>query len=352
MPLADVIGRIPGLAGYEAARLGNRQLEMQELGQAGQVMGLQAALEERNRREQALQRENAFRQELSALGPNPSQEQLTAVGAKYADPKTLLTTMQSSQDKQMQIQATAEARRERLAQTEQYANMMHEWRMANARTAEERAAEQARHNQAQEGLNAQLAASNAELRKMGFEIQRQGQQLQLARLEQQQTQAQAQNVQQLSTALDRANLPEADAVLRLVEDSLAKVPDLAAYLNGPGSLVPDMAVSDAVKAGRQAFQKLFNITLKNRSGAAVTIPEFERLKAEFATGVFKTPEQIKKGVEQARKIISDHYRGVAAGFDSKVLDTYNANLRATGGTPLLEPRGDGGGKEDPLGIRK
>ena len=143
-------------------------------------------------------------------------------------------------------------------------------------------------------------------------------------------------VQHLGTALERANLPEADAVLRGVEDALKKNPDLPKYLGGPGSVRPDWSLPQPIREGRQAFQKLFNITLKNRSGAAVTIPEFERLKNEFATGVWKHPDQVKAGVEQARTIISDHYRSVAAGFGPDALKGYNENLRATGGTPLLE----------------
>ena len=143
-------------------------------------------------------------------------------------------------------------------------------------------------------------------------------------------------VRMLGTALERANLPEADAVLRSVEDVLNKTPELSEYLAGPKSLLPDLMVPENVRAGRQAFKKLFNITLKNRSGAAVTNPEFERLKQEFATGVWKTPAQINEGVRQARNIISTHYRSVAAGFGTDALNAYNENLRELGGTPLLE----------------
>jgi len=178
------------------------------------------------------------------------------------------------------------------------------------------------------------------------EIARQGLDLQKFRAETTASQQGQKQVSQLGTALERANLPEADAVLLGVEDALKKTPALAEYLAGPKSLLPDLAVGNDIATGRQAFQKLFNITLKNRSGAAVTIPEFERLKAEFATGVWKTPDQLKSGLEQARNIISQHYRSVAAGFGTDALSGYNQNLRETGGTPLLEPGqapGAGGG---------
>lgn len=144
------------------------------------------------------------------------------------------------------------------------------------------------------------------------------------------------NVQQLGGALEKANLPEADAVLGNVEDALKKNPDLAEYLSGPKSLLPDMVVGDDIAAGRQAFHKLSNITLKNRSGAAVTNQELDRLKQEFATGAFKTPQQLQKAVDQARDIINKHYTSIAGGFGKEALDAYNENIRGFGGRVVLE----------------
>jgi hypothetical protein len=97
-----------------------------------------------------------------------------------------------------------------------------------------------------------------------------------------------------------------------------------------------------VKFARQAFQKLFNITLKNRSGAAVTIPELERLKKEFATGAWKTPQQLIEGVNQARNVINQHYRSVSAGFAPEALETYNERIRQYGGRVVLDAPKRGG----------
>lgn len=147
-------------------------------------------------------------------------------------------------------------------------------------------------------------------------------------------------VTQLSGALDKAGLPESDAVIGSVEDVLAKNPNVAKYIAGPGSLIPDMAANKEVTDARQAFQKLFNITLKNRSGAAVTVPEFERLKAEFANGVWKKPEQLIEGVRQARNIINKHYASIAAGFGPDALKAYNENVREMGGRVVIDPQGN------------
>lgn len=149
----------------------------------------------------------------------------------------------------------------------------------------------------------------------------------------------AQKLQNLGTALERANITEANAVIRAVEGALQNAPVIAEYISGPKSMLPDWAVPQNVREGRQAFQKLFNVTLKDRSGAAVTNQELERLKKEFATGAWKRPEQIIAGVNQARNIINEHYRGIISGFDPDTVRRYNDNLRSSGGKPILDSQG-------------
>lgn len=140
----------------------------------------------------------------------------------------------------------------------------------------------------------------------------------------------------LSKDLDKAGLAEGDAVIGAVEDAIRKNPDIASYISGPKSALPDLAVPQEVREARQAAQKLFNITLKNRSGAAVTNQELERLKKEFASGVWKTPQQYIAGVEQARNVIQKHYASIAAGYGPEVLREYNNNVRGLGGRVVLE----------------
>lgn len=146
-------------------------------------------------------------------------------------------------------------------------------------------------------------------------------------------------VQQLSVALEKANISESIAVLQEVENQLKSVPQLADWLTGVKSKVPDLMAPKEVLSGRQAFQKLFNITLKDRSGAAVTIPELERLKKEFASGLWNRPEQIEDGLRQAHNVIVRHYKSIAAGFGPNALKQFNENLQEIGGSPLdLEER--------------
>lgn len=217
----------------------------------------------------------------------------------------------------------------------------HEEKMARLSSDEAKAAETNRHNIVLETYKARELELNGALRRMGYDLQ-------IERAERQKSDTLNRQVQQLGGALEKANLPEADAVLGAVEKALDARPDLAEYLSGPKFLIPDMALPNDIAAGRQAFQKLFNITLKNRSGAAVTIPEFERLKAEFGNGVFKTPAQLRNAMDQARNIISKHYASVASGFSPDAMKAYNENVRGYGGRVVLESKGSG---EDPLGIR-
>lgn len=151
-------------------------------------------------------------------------------------------------------------------------------------------------------------------------------------------------VTNLGKALETAKLNETVSVLSNVEALIEKNPDNLTYVTGTGTLVPDFAASKEVTDLRQAVAKLFNIELKNRSGAAVTAPEFERLKDEYGKGAFKKPEQLKSAIAQARKLIEGHYRGVAASYGPEALKRYNENLEAVGGTPVINlAGGDSGG---------
>lgn len=137
--------------------------------------------------------------------------------------------------------------------------------------------------------------------------------------------------QQLGQALEKANLPSTIAVVRQAEQI---TPELASFVTGPKSLLPDLAVPEPARTARQDVAKLFNITLKDRSGAAVTNQELERLKTEFGKGIIKTPQQLITAIARAKSIVEHHYQGIAASFGPSALEAYNSNLEAIGGTPF------------------
>lgn len=273
------------------------------------------------------------------LGPNPPTEtkQLNAdkmlaaaASQNLISPEAWANHKAQRENQRMQIVAQFQAKEQQLEQAKQNAQMMHEFRMANLSNAQDRAAETARHNKVMEGLQAQIASSNAELKRIGLDLQ-------IQRITNAQTQQTQKQTTQLGAALEKAGLPESDAVLGAVEKAMQDTPKVAEYISGPKSMLPDIAIPKDVAIARQAFQKLFNITLKNRSGAAVTIPEFERLKAEFGTGTFKTSEQLKGAITQARNIIQKHYASIASGFGPNALNEYNDNARAIGANVVVSP---------------
>lgn len=346
---------VPGLGGYLGAQQFDRQNQMGQLQQINSLVALQRVMQEQAAREQAQQQQQAYRQAISALPPDAGADQLLQTARPYVGPDTLVRGLQDAENRKAQAEATRAANQERIAaaaaaQQERIAAQME---MARQRMEDQKLS-RAEQNQARMDMM-RLAAS---LRPAPQEQMLPVQQPDGSIIYTPRSQAAGQRVggrvtdqniqkqvQALGTALEKANVNESSAVLRDVEERLNKVPNLPEFLAGPKSAVPDIAVgmvadnADDIRTGRQAFQKLFNITLKDRSGAAVTIPEFNRLKAEFATGVWKTPEQVKAGVAQARNIIQKHYQGIAASYGKNVLDAYNENLRGVGASPIVETGG-------------
>ena len=291
-----------------------------------QLQGIVGVSPEAQARMDALKNEQGYRAALSGLDPNAPDynDRALAAASRFGKPEIVLAATKAKEDREARVKQAQDA----LDLKRQIADQTHELRLAAAKGDEEKRAEIARHNAVVEGLQRDSNSLRAVLGQMGLSIQRD----KVDAVKGQQTQKQ---VTQLGAALEKANLPEADAVIGKVEEILSKRPDVADYLSGPKSVIPDFALPADITEGKQAFQKLFNITLKNRSGAAVTNQELERLKSEFGAGVFKTAQQLRQAVEQARSIINKHYASVAAGFGPDALKEYNDNAKAIGARVVL-----------------
>lgn len=336
---------MPSLAGfgpgfYETYRqrtAENQNAGLKDLQGIAQVMQIKGAMQRQQEAAQEQQRDNALREAIAKLPPDQrtSQNVLPLI-KQYGKPMDALKLEEAMKSREHEQNLRAQMAQDNLAIKQQQLDLSRDQFMQRTTDAAARQQFEEFYKRSQLQLQGERDKLNADLKRMGLDLQRQGMEMKQDMAQEKRQQAGEKNVQQLGTALERANLPEADAVLKTVEEALSRTPDLASYLSGPKSLMPDMIVPQEIRAGRQAAQRLFNITLKDRSGAAVTIPELERLKQEFATGAFKTPDQFKEGVKQARRIVSEHYRGVAASFGPDVLKAYNENLRSVGGTPLLE----------------
>jgi hypothetical protein len=72
-----------------------------------------------------------------------------------------------------------------------------------------------------------------------------------------------------------------------------------------------------------ALSKVFNVELKDRSGAAVTNTEMARLKEEFASGVFKTDGEKMDALKRYRNAALQEMKNREAGFSPDVRQLYS-----------------------------
>ena len=113
-----------------------------------------------------------------------------------------------------------------------------------------------------------------------------------------------------------------DAVLNL-NSIITKIPetgDIPGY--GQTGMTPQFMLSDEGKALRQDLSRIFNVVLKERSGAAVTVPEFERLKTEFGTNSLATDKEFRYALTAAVAALKEKIRNINSGFDPAVIKQY------------------------------
>ncbi len=139
------------------------------------------------------------------------------------------------------------------------------------------------------------------------------------------------DVQDFKTDIQKMGIPTMDASFSEVDSLLSKykdkdgnlVKDLPGY--GSSSYAPDFMISDDGKKLRQAISKISNVELKNRSGAAVTTPEFDRWRNELGSGNLKTDKQLLYGLQQLKKAYDAIKRNEIAGYPREVIVEYKRN---------------------------
>ncbi len=141
-----------------------------------------------------------------------------------------------------------------------------------------------------------------------------------------QQQALDEKVLDLSETMQSQNYTETLAVLNEVKQ-LTQGGNIAGF--GQTGSLPDFMLTQKGVDTRSAFARLFNTTLKDRSGVAVTLPELERLKQEFNTGALKTDKDLMNALNRFERILSAEITSTLAGYPKEVIDQYKAN----GGLP-------------------
>ena len=94
----------------------------------------------------------------------------------------------------------------------------------------------------------------------------------------------------------------------------------------PGVSVPGIGrvsfYNEDARAVETAISKVFNTELKDRSGAAVTTPEMERLKIEFASGKFNTEPEMITALKRYKELATQELKNREAAYPSEVKETY------------------------------
>lgn len=135
--------------------------------------------------------------------------------------------------------------------------------------------------------------------------------------------------------LEKANIPQLERALTTVEGMLSKIPkggDVPGY--GRTGMLPNAMLSDEGKQIRMALAPLANLTLKDRSGAAVTNPEMARFLAELGTGAFMTDQDMMRGVANLRSMLDATKSNFMAGAHPEVIGEYNRRYGANTQMPL------------------
>ena len=91
---------------------------------------------------------------------------------------------------------------------------------------------------------------------------------------------------------------------------------------GSGRFLPDILVGQTGRNIRASVQKLMNITLKDRSGAAVTEQELLRLQKELGVAMGRTDQDLIQALVNFRKQLNSSTGVALGGIDEKDLNTY------------------------------
>jgi len=140
-------------------------------------------------------------------------------------------------------------------------------------------------------------------------------------------------VTDLSEALEKSGILEMSGIFNLVDKQILQTEGDIPGIGGTGK-VPAILLSTEGLKNRQLLSQLQNITLKNRSGAAVTAPEFDRLKTELGTGVISGDREVKNALIRMKQLFDDHTKKVRAGYSDEVNALYDKRVNLPAGSSL------------------
>lgn len=125
--------------------------------------------------------------------------------------------------------------------------------------------------------------------------------------------------------ISQSGIPELNQTLNEITAITSRHKDLPGY--GQTGWVPEFALSSEGKKLRSQIGNLFNVVLKDRSGAAVTDQELTRLKNEFLTNKWNTDEDIRTGLEQYKNRLVEVVRNINAASPEEAVEGYKKKGR-------------------------
>ena len=94
-----------------------------------------------------------------------------------------------------------------------------------------------------------------------------------------------------------------------------------------GKLLPNFLVGEEGKLNKAKIARLFNLTLKDRSGAAVTEPELLRLQEEFGKGSFTTDQDFINAFNNYKRIFNNILKQEIKGYDPKAFSAWGGTFQ-------------------------
>lgn len=118
MSLMDVAAGPNFYDAYDSARRKNSAEGLANIQGAGQIQGILASLQKQQQEQAVRARQEAFRQQVGALGPNLSNDQMVqlAVRSGLMEPKDIGAMAQGAENKRLQVDATTQQNLARIAQ--------------------------------------------------------------------------------------------------------------------------------------------------------------------------------------------------------------------------------------------
>lgn len=309
---------VPGLAGYIQAQEMNQQQQMGQLQQAQLIMGLQDAAQ-KNARQQA------YQQEVDALGANPSLDALAGVVSKY-NPEKGLDLRERARDRQEAREQRAVQFAEQVELRRQALDQQREAFLQRTQDAQARQAFEQSYKQQQLVLQQQTAAFNREMKQLGMEITRQGNELRLQRFDVAQREKEDREIEgQISkTVNSMKDIQPVVTAANQLNDILGRytpenVPGIG-YLKNTDT--GKAFLSDEGKEVQSSQKLVGNAILKAMAGSAVTAPEEIRQMAAMMADARFSAKDFYIAWPKVAKWINDQAALGAANLSPKARERF------------------------------